>query len=246
MNDTTQPTVPPVIPPPGSGELGDHPNEREPIHSIANAIDAILRQPRRVMFQLRQTGSGKLIVLMLLLTIMCSLIYGAVVGSFSGGTQWWAAPAKIAAGLFVSAIICLPSLYIFVCLSGSLSKFSEVAGLVAGLLTLMTILLIGFAPVAWLFSQSTESLAWMGALHLIFWFIATVFGLRFLKNGFSHSKARSKAGLNVWIVIFMLVMLQMTTALRPLVGTSNALLPTEKKFFVTHWSDCLKTRTAEP
>jgi len=43
----------------------------------------------------------------------------------------------------------------------------------------MTVLLIGFAPVAWLFSQSTESLLLMGALHLVFWLIATYFGLRF-------------------------------------------------------------------
>jgi len=51
--------------------------------------------------------------------------------------------------------------------------------MVTGLLMLMTILLIGFAPVAWLFSQSTESLGWMGFLHLLFWLIATAFGVRF-------------------------------------------------------------------
>ena len=80
----------------------------------------------------------------------------------------------------------------------------------------------------------------MGALHLIFWAIATFFGLRFLENGFSHSKARSNAGLNTWIVIFMLVALQMTTALRPIVGTADTFMPTEKKFFLSHWGDCLK------
>ena len=110
-----------------------------------------------------------------------------------------------------------------------------------GLLTLMTILLIGFAPVAWLFSQSTESVAWMGALHLIFWGIATIFGLRFLDAGFAHTQARTSAGLNTWAVIFVLVVLQMTTALRPIVGTADTLLPTEKKSFVSHWGDCLKS-----
>ena len=105
---------------------------------------------------------------------------------------------------------------------------------------LMTILLIGFAPVAWLFSQSTESLTWMGALHLIFWGIATVFGLRFLENGFSHSKARSGAGLKTWVVIFVLVVLQMTTALRPIVGTAETWMPQEKRFFLSHWWDSIK------
>jgi len=84
----------------------------------------------------------------------------------------------------------------------------------------------------------------MGALHLVFWFIATFFGLRFLSAGFSHSKARSSAGLNTWIIIFMLVVMQMTTALRPIVGKSSTFLPQDKKFFVTHWGDCLNAEPA--
>src|SRR6202007_2830304 len=106
-----------------------------------------------------------------------SLVYGVVAGTFSGGPQLWIAPAKIALGLMISATICLPSLYIFTCLSGSQARLVEVCGLLSGLLLLMTILLIGFAPVAWIFSQSTDSAMWMGTLHLCFWFIATGFGL---------------------------------------------------------------------
>jgi hypothetical protein len=236
------PQVNPPAPPPiyGPRPLGDDPAEREPIPNLFAAVEAVLRQPRRVMFQLRQPGAGKLIAAMLLTAVACSLIYGVIVGSFSGGVQWWAAPVKIAAGLVLSALICLPSLYIFACLSGSQARLTEIIGLVAGLLMLMTLLLIGFAPVAWLFSESTNHLAWMGALHLLFWGIATIFGLRFLESGFSHSRARSNAGLNTWCVIFVLVVLQMTTALRPIVGTADTLMPTEKKFFLSHWGDCMK------
>jgi hypothetical protein len=235
------PRIPAPYPPaPSRQPLGENPEEREPIPNLVSAIEAILRQPRRVMYQLRQPGCGRLISSMLMVAFVCSLIYGLVVGTFSMGTQLWAAPVKIAGGLLISALICLPSLYIFTCLSGSQARLAEMWGLLAGLLMLMTILLIGFAPVAWLFSQSTESVAWMGALHLVFWFISTFFGLRFLEAGFSHSQARSTAGLNTWIVIFMLVVVQMTTALRPIVGTADALLPKEKKFFVTYWGECLK------
>ncbi|HEY3760822.1 MAG TPA: hypothetical protein VGN23_03650 [Verrucomicrobiae bacterium] len=217
--------------------------ERVAITNVIIAIEAILRHPRRMMYQLRQPGAGKVIAAMILVSIMCSLIYGLVVGTFSGGTQLWMAPVKIATGLAISALICLPSLYIFTCLSGSRARLGEVGGLLAGLVMLMTILLIGFAPVAWIFSQSTESLAWMGALHLAFWLIATLFGLRFLKNGFAHSSARSQAGINTWVIIFLLVALQMTTALRPILGTSDTFLPKEKQFFVSHWAACLSAPT---
>ncbi|MGD0206202.1 MAG: hypothetical protein ABSC89_01120 [Verrucomicrobiota bacterium] len=239
------PPIPPVMPASGPRSLGDDPAERAAIPNVIVAIESILRQPRRVMFQLRQPGAGQLIATMLFVSVVCALIYGVVAGTFSGGTQLWAAPVKIAVGLMISALICLPSLYIFTCLGGSQARLVEVSGLLAGLLMLMTILLIGFAPVAWIFSQSTESLAWMGTLHLVFWFIATLFGLRFLETGFSHSNARSLAGFRTWGVIFLLVALQMTTALRPILGTSKTFLPTEKKFFLSHWSDCLKSSDSE-
>ena len=215
--------------------LGEHPEDRLPIYGVTAAMEAILRQPRRVMFQLRQSASGRLIAAMVLL----ALVYGLVVGTFSGAEQLWAAPAKIAGGMLVCAAICLPSLYIFSCLSGSQARLIEVIGLVAGLLLLMTLLLIGFAPVAWVFSQSTESVVAMGALHILFWFLAAYFGLRFLSAGFRHLNATTNAGLNVWIVLFVMVCLQMTTSLRPLVGKADTFLPKQKKFFLTHWSESM-------
>jgi hypothetical protein len=249
--DNINPTpinIPPHLPPvhsaaPGLPPLGENPEERVAILNTMTAIEAILRQPRRVLYQLRQPGAGGLIGAMLLIAITCSIIYGVVVGTFSMEDQLWAAPAKITGGLLFSALICLPSLYIFACLSGSRARLVEIVGLVCGLLMLMTILLIGFAPIAWLFSQSTQSENWMGALHLIFWGIATIFGVRFLDSGFTQSQARSRAGLNTWVMIFILVVLQMTTALRPIVGKADTLLPVEKKFFLNHWADCLNTET---
>lgn len=246
MNDANaiSPAIPPQIPgtirDPAARPPGESPEERAPITGLAGAVEAMLRQPRRVMYHLRQQGQGRLVAALLLIALVCSLIYGLVVGTFSGHEQLWAAPVKIAAGLFVSALICLPSLYIFSCLSGSQARLIEVFGLLAGLLALMTVLLIGFAPVAWVFSQSTESIAAMGALHLVFWVVAACFGLKFLHQGFAHLSAKSSGGINVWIVIFLLVMLQMTTALRPILGTAETFFPEKKMFFLSHWAECLK------
>lgn len=244
------PAAPPLIPsarsyPPGELPLGADATERTPISGVVAAVEAVLRQPRRVMFQLKQAKTGGLIGSLLLIAVACSLAYGVVVGTFSGGDQYWAAPVKIAAGLLISGLICLPSLYIFSCLGGSHARLAEVFGLVAGLLALMTILLIGFAPVAWVFSQSTQSTTVMGGLHLAFWAVAVFFGVRFLGAGFSHMNAKSGGALTTWVVIFLLVCLQMTTALRPILGKSNHFLPpsTEKKFFVGHWMDCIDEDT---
>src|SRR5256885_4600187 len=86
--------------------LGDDPRDREPIHGPFAAIDSILRHPRRLVYWMRQTGSGGLMAVLILIAVFCSLVYGFVVGTFSGQTQLWAAPLKIAGGLMMSAIIC--------------------------------------------------------------------------------------------------------------------------------------------
>src|ERR1051326_5912393 len=214
MNNITPspPPLPPQIPPTLSGltALGDHPADREPIPNFVAAIEAILRHPRRVMYQLRQPDSGQLILTMLLVAIVCSLIYGVVVGTFSMETLLWAAPLKICCGMLISGVICAPSLYIFTCLSGSQARLAEMCGLFHGRL-----------------------------MPLICWVISVSFGPRFLLAGFSHPQARSSAGLNTWIIVFVLVVLQMTTALRPIVGTADTFLPEKKQFFIGHWAESL-------
>src|SRR5437667_1549713 len=116
MNDThpTGPLIPPPIPPPPppgypSGRpLGELPEEREPIPNAVAAVEAILRQPRRVMYQLRQPGSGGLIAGMLFVAVLGSVVSGVVVGIVSGRVPLWPARLQIAGGLVVSALILLP------------------------------------------------------------------------------------------------------------------------------------------
>lgn len=222
----------------------DTPETHVPVTGFLGAVETILRQPRRVIHQLSQ-GSASLTAALLTVAILCAAFYGLVVGSFSMGTQLWAAPTKIVLGMLICGFICLPSLYIFSCLSGSEARLGTVFGLLAGLLALMTVLLIGFAPVAWVFSQSTTSRAMMGGLHLLFWVVATAFGIKFLRNGMEHLNVRSSGGLRIWTIIFVLVMVQMTTALRPLIGDAKDFLPTEKKFFLSHWLDSIKEESLQ-
>ena len=54
----------------------------------------------------------------------------------------------------------------------------------------------------------------MGALHPVFWFVATWFGLRFLNGSLKQFASKSSEGVKVWTIIFILVQLQMMTALR--------------------------------
>ncbi len=205
--------------------------------SIAKIIDCLLKSPDTILAELEK-GNLKTVGARLAVTaILCLAIFGLILGLFSGGDQMWSAPVKVVAGLILSGLITLPSLYIFSCLNGLEVSLKSVAGLLLSCLTLTGLLLLGFAPVSWIFSQSTHSDGFMGFLTLAFWLIALGFGLTLM---FRTAKAKGAAKMNhlkIWAFIFVLVTLQMSTSLRPIIGESeDTFLPTEKKFFLQHWT----------
>lgn len=118
-------------------------------------VDSLLKHPARVVYEIAKNGSVRCAAALLAITAVCLLGYGVVMGTFSGGAQWWAVPLKVALGMLFSALICLPSLYIFACLSGGKQSLPEVGGFLLLALALGSILLVGFAPIAWIFSQTT-------------------------------------------------------------------------------------------
>jgi hypothetical protein len=239
MNESAsdRPALPPPLhPTPASAGVGP----LEP--DFSGVLGALLKNPARLLLALGAPGAGGAILIRLALAIAaCGAVYGLVMGSLSGGAQLWAAPAKLTVGLFASILLCLPSLHIFLCLNGAEVRATQVTGALLGMVALITLLLVGFAPVAWIFSQSTDSLAVMGMLHLLFWIIGLWFGVRLIKGlaACANADAPALGHLKVWIVIFVLVSLQMSSALRPLIGTAPTLLPTEKRFFLQHWVETM-------
>ncbi len=209
-------------------------------------LDALLKRPETLIRFLCKAQSARRWLLLLIFALFAYALYGLVIGSFSGGQQWMAAPLKVSIGGLLSALICLPSLYIFACLTGAEISLRGIAGVLFAILTLSSLLLLGFAPVAWVFSQSTDSIAFIGTLHLAFWLIATSFSLRLFGHMMNILRVSDRKHLRVWSAIFIFVCLQMTTALRPIIGKSEHLLPTEKKFFLTHWFENISNNSTLP
>ncbi len=208
----------------------------------ASILEALLKHPGRVIYELHQNRSAAVAVWLLALGLAGMALYGVVVGTLAGGAQLWIAPVKLALGTLLAMLICLPSLYIFSCLDGIEARIRTVTGMLLAAVCLTALLLIGFAPVGWIFSQSTDSVALMGALHLLFWLIGVGFGLRLLGAAGGVLGSGGRRHLKIWNLIFVLVCLQMTTALRPILGHADTFLPREKKFFIAHWLDTLGGR----
>ena len=223
------PTAPAFNPPPMPSPLPERLDFR-------TLFEALLRQPHALVDRLAKPGhraTGRFA----LLAVVSFLIFGVVLGCFAKHEQLWAAPLKIVAGLVIAGTICFPSLFIFATLAGSRMSAGQIAASLAGALSLAGLLLLGFAPAVWIFAESTDSFGFMGTLSLGSWLIAALFGLRFLKTAVRSAGAVQRSPLFIWSTVFLLVTLQMTTSLRPILGRSDRLLTQEKKFFLQHWSE---------
>ena len=233
----TEITLPPSPDTPTPTAEGDHPLKVEPMQgpvTFLTVIENLLKQPGRIFHECR-TGQLQVPAFLLLSTLLSFSIFGLLLGSFSGGVQLWAAPLKVTLGILTAVIICLPSLYIFSALDGLDARLGQIIAVLFSAVALAGLLLLGFAPVIWVFSTSTESLAFMGFLALIFWVIGLYFGSRLLLQAARSLGMHSTAYLKTWLTIFIIVTLQMSTSLRPLLGTADTVLPKEKRFFLQHW-----------
>ncbi|MBC8126092.1 MAG: hypothetical protein H8M99_02945 [Gloeobacteraceae cyanobacterium ES-bin-144] len=199
-------------------------------------FEALLRRPHALVARLA-SGNHDATSRFATVAAISFLLFGFVIGCFAKHDQLWAAPAKITVGLLFSGVICFPSLYIFSTLAGARVSITQLAACFAGALALAGLLLLGFAPAIWIFAESTDSFGFMGTLAIGSWLIALAFALRFLKAVIFATGGSQKGPLTIWSVVFLLVTLQMTTSLRPILGTSDKLLTQEKKFFLQHWGD---------
>lgn len=211
--------------------------ERMQNPTLLGLADALLKSPANVVYQLNHSRAS--LVRFVLLVVGSLLLTGVVVASFSGGYQYLAVPLKLAFGFVFGAALCLPSLYIFSCLSGTQHTLRNVTAALLMGMGVQGLLLIGFAPIAWIFSQSTSSPSFMGFLYLGMLLVSAGFGLALTGRVLAATGDRARV-LWIWNMMFVVVMLQLTTNLRPIVGEFDGVKLGEKEFFVSHWGRSLR------
>jgi hypothetical protein len=214
-------------------------------------VEALLKSPASIIAETREpsgttsrgnTGFGMVARLSGVVFVTVALV-GLVMSLFSGGLQVVIVPIKLTLGVFACALLCLPSLHVFSCLSGASQRIKDTfIALLLGI-ALMSVLLVGFAPIAWIFAQATSSAAVMGGVHLVFLVISCALGLGLVKRALSAMNG-APVRVGLWSPLFLLVVLQMTTTLRPLVGPADDAIIHGRSFFLGHWvSSVLDPRT---
>lgn len=211
---------------------------------IGLMIDSLLKRPAQLVLTVCEAKSSRFWLALLAVTFATFSLYGFVLGSFSGGEQLWASPVKVGIGGLFSLLICFPSFYIFAAISGIEISLRGLAGVFFAIFSLTGLLLLGFAPVAWVFSQSTESVNFIGFMHLAFWLIAVIIGMKLISTMHQVQGTPQRFHLAIWAFIFIQVSLQMTTTLRPIIGKSPDFLPSTKKFYLQYWFENVSGQTS--
>jgi hypothetical protein len=103
-------------------------------------------------------------------------------------------------------------------------------------LAMIGLLLVGLAPVGWLFAVSTESIGFFVFLVLMVWLVVLAMSMRQVYQIVARGAIFRFVGVVVWLFIFMLVSFQMTTCFRPMLSLpKDKIWTTEKQFFLIHF-----------
>jgi len=206
---------------------------------VEGRIAALLRAPSQIGQDL---ADGKDVfrsgVNFLVTALVLHAIFGFAVGLFGGLSVGLMAAVKTPLIAACSLLLCFPSLYVFSSVGGAPLKLGQTFMLGTSCLAMVGVLLIGLAPVAWLFAVSTESLPFVVMLIFVLWMVSVAFAVRYINKLKEVPLFRRTSGIGAWFVIFALVSLQMTTCLRPLLGKpdpARGWWTSEKKFFLAHY-----------
>src|SRR5262249_13237795 len=136
--------------------------------TLLATLNRLLKQPD---VTARAIASGEQVPVASFLAgaLACFSIYGLAAGFFQGHTQILIASLKVPIIIFGSALLCLPSFYVFTSLAGSELSLWRTIAILAGFCAVLGLLMSGMIPVAWLFSVSTRSILFVFWMHLIMW-----------------------------------------------------------------------------
>ena len=252
MNETPdnpawpQPPPVPQQPPRASIPMQRKPHDMTPMEGgpgVGNSIASLLKSPGSILYELiNGERPGRIGFSLALVTILGLVVFGGITGTFSLGA-WWAPLVKITGGVLFAALICLPSLYIFAALSGMALQMRAITGILFSTTGLTALLLAGFTPLVWVLGGSTSSLSFIGGLLIVVWLVSLLFGMNLLMKCARALGMTDSLHLWIWSFMFVLVTLQVSCAVRPILGEADTFLPQEKKFFLQHWADNLNKET---
>ena len=209
-------------------------------------LGELLRTPGELMgFAEGRANNWRLAAFLALVTVSGCALFGFAVGSFVDLRVAAFDAAKMVGVAAFSFVRCYPTLYVFANISGSRLSAARLAFL--GLVFTATLgsLLAALSPILWLFSVSTENVAFIVVLSCLLAALSLAFVVRPVVAAAQKGIVARTAGLHLWLVVFAIVALQAVTLVRPMlapIGTPRD--PDGKCFFLVHFGKSVRPGAA--
>jgi hypothetical protein len=188
------------------------------------------------------------IVSLLITSFSCFGIYGAIIGATNTTTplQILSSAIKLPALYLVTLIVCLPTLYIFNAFFGSRSTVAQHFAYLLSTITVISVLLCGFAPVSLFFLLTVNDKFFFLLLNIGIFTLTGILGVSFLYQAMKPSDTEEQVGntqirrniLKFWLFLYGFVGTQLGWTLRPFFGTGKTFdlfRPREGSFFMAIW-----------
>lgn len=169
-------------------------------------------------------------------------IYGGIIGAFHSPLQVMSSAIKLPALYLLTLLVCLPTLYIFNVLFGSKQSIEQHFTFLLTAVSVIAILLCGFAPVTLFFLITVNDYHFFLLLNVAIFALTGIIGVSFLyqvmkpladKDTEQSVKVRTNI-LRFWLVLYGFVGSQLGWTLRPFFGSSGQFelfQPREGNFF---------------
>ncbi|MBD2038894.1 hypothetical protein H6F86_22835 [Phormidium sp. FACHB-592] len=213
-----------------------------------STVISLLRDRKEFLAEIYDGVGLKTKMAALLISSSCFFaIYGAIIGSYHSLPQVASSAIKLPALYLITLVICLPTLYIFNALFGSKQTIGQHFTYLLTAVSVIAILLCGFAPVTLFFLITVNDYSFFLLLNVAIFALTGIIGVTFLyqimkpisdNDGDQGAKVRKNI-LRFWLVLYGFVGSQLGWTLRPFLGSQGQFelfRPREGSFFSGVWN----------
>jgi len=190
---------------------------------------SLLRDRQTFLDEIRQgVRLQSKIIALLVCSSLFFAIYGAIIGLYHSIPQSLSAAIKLPCLYLLTLLICLPTLYIFNIFFGSSRSLTQHFIIVLTAASVISALLLGFAPVTLFFLITTDNYQFFKLLNVAIFILTGVIGVNFLYQGMRLISEADTEGqgtrtkiLQFWLVLYGFVGSQLGWVIRPIFGNTQ-------------------------
>ncbi|MBN1481886.1 hypothetical protein EH223_06055 [candidate division KSB1 bacterium] len=164
----------------------------------------------------------------LLLLLIFSMLYGAIMGSYNGLQQAASSAVKMPVLFLLIILICFPAFFVIQTVLGSKLSLGQMISIMLTGFVFMSCIMLSFSTIVIFFMITGDNYAFIKLLHVFIIVVAGFFGMRAIVEALKFSCEKKniypKIGVQVfkiWIFILAFVGAQLSWSLRPFIGSKD-------------------------